>query len=51
MDAIRNTPNIQGEIFFSSKNFIKNPNGCSDSLRTNYYREAAVVPIMEWLKN
>jgi uncharacterized lipoprotein YddW (UPF0748 family) len=51
MDAIRNTPNIQGEIFFSSKNFIKNPNGWSDSLRTNYYSEPAVVPIMEWLKN
>jgi len=51
MDAIRNTPNIQGEIFFSSKNFIKNPNGWSDSLRTKYFSDPAVVPIMEWLKN
>lgn len=51
MDAIRNTPNIQGEIFFSSKNFIKNPNGWSEMLRTNYYSEPALVPAMEWLKN
>jgi uncharacterized lipoprotein YddW (UPF0748 family) len=51
MEAIRNTPNIQGEIFFSSKNFIKNPNGWSEMLRTNYYSEPAMVPAMEWLKN
>jgi len=51
MDAIRNTPNIQGEIFFSSKNFIKNPNGWSDMLRNNYYSDSAIVPIMDWLKN
>jgi uncharacterized lipoprotein YddW (UPF0748 family) len=51
MDAIRNTPNVQGEIFFSSKNFIKNPNGWSDMLRNNYYSDSAIVPAMEWLKN
>ena len=51
IEAIRNTPNVQGEIFFSSKNFIKNPNGWSEMLRTNFYSEPAVVPVMEWLKN
>ncbi len=37
IEALRNTPNIQGMIFFSSKSFEKNPNGWSDSLRLNYF--------------
>jgi hypothetical protein len=36
-------------IFFSSKSFNNNPNGWSDSLRLNYFREAAPIPQMEWL--
>ena len=47
IEAIRNTPNIQGMIFFSSKNFESNPNGWSDSLRLNYFKEAAAVPAMK----
>jgi uncharacterized lipoprotein YddW (UPF0748 family) len=48
--AIRNTPNIQGEIYFSSKSFVNNPNGWSDSLRLNYYHEKALLPEMGWIE-
>ncbi len=44
IEAIRNTPNIQGMIFFSSKSFNKNPNGWSDSLRLNYFAMPAKTP-------
>ena len=50
IEALRNTPNIQGMIFFSSKTFEKNPNGWSDSLRLNYFKEPAKMPEMNWLK-
>ena len=50
IDALRNTPNIQGMIFFSSKTFDKNPNGWSDTLRLNYFKEPAKTPEMGWLK-
>ncbi|MEO7308444.1 MAG: family 10 glycosylhydrolase [Ferruginibacter sp.] len=50
IDAIRNTPNIQGMIFFSSKTFDKNPNGWADTLRLNYFKEPAKMPEMRWLK-
>lgn len=49
IEALRNTPNIQGMIFFSSKSFTNNPNGWSDSLRLNYFKEPALIPEMEWL--
>ncbi len=50
IDALRNTPNIQGMVFFSSKTFAKNPNGWSDTLRLNYFNESAKLPDMPWLK-
>jgi hypothetical protein len=50
ISALRNTPNIQGAIFFSSKSFIRNPNGWSDSLRLTYYAVPAEVPPMDWMK-
>ena len=50
IEALRNTPNISGMIFFSSKSFETNPNGWSDSLRLNYFKQAAKVPEMDWLK-
>ena len=46
IQLLRNTPNIQGMIFFSSKSFEKNPNGWSDSLRLNYFSQRAAIP--EW---
>ena len=50
IEALRNTPNIQGMVFFSSKTFDKNPNGWSDTLRLNYFKEPAKIPEMGWLK-
>ncbi len=44
VEAIRNTANIQGMAFFSSKSFEKNPNGWSDSLRLNYFKETVKTP-------
>ena len=45
IEALRNTPNIQGMIFFSSKSFDNNPNGWNDSLRLNYFKDPAPAPI------
>lgn len=47
--ALRNTPNIQGAIYFSSKTFVRNPNGWSDSLQNNYYKYPALIPPMQWI--
>ena len=44
IEAIRNTPNIQGMVFFSSKSFENNPYGWSDSLRLNYFKVKAEMP-------
>lgn len=47
--AQQNAPNVHGAIYFSSKSFLKNPNGWNDSLRNNYYRYPALIPPMEWI--
>jgi len=44
IEALRNKPNINGMIFFSSKSFNKNPNGWNDSLQLNYFKEPAKTP-------
>ena len=44
IEMLRQTPHINGMIFFSSKTFFKNPNGWNDSLRLNYFREPAMTP-------
>ncbi len=49
IEALRNTPNVQGMIFFSGKNFTNNPNGWSDSLRLNYFKQPASIPTMEYV--
>jgi hypothetical protein len=46
---VRQKGNVQGAIYFSSTTFDSNPNGWSDSLRNNYYKEPALVPPMPWL--
>ena len=51
IEALRNTPNIQGMIFFSSKSFNNNPNGWSDSLRLDYFKEPAKTPEMNWINS
>lgn len=50
IEALRNTPNIQGMIFFSSKTFEKNPNGWGDTLRVKYFKDPAATPAMNWIK-
>lgn len=47
---LRNTNNIQGMIFFSSKTFNKNPNGWNDSLRLYYFKEPSLIPEMNWMQ-
>jgi uncharacterized lipoprotein YddW (UPF0748 family) len=46
---LRQTPNVQGSIYFSSTSFDRNPNGWNDSLQNNYYRVPAAIPQMDWL--
>jgi uncharacterized lipoprotein YddW (UPF0748 family) len=50
IQLLRQQPNVQGMIFFSSKSFDTNPNGWSDSLRLNYFKEPAAMPKMDWIK-
>jgi uncharacterized lipoprotein YddW (UPF0748 family) len=47
IEALRNTPNVQGMIFFSSKSFDRNPNGWSDSLRLNYFSVPVPTPAVQ----
>ena len=46
---IRNHPDVQGAIYFSSKSFERNPLGWCDSLRENYYNYPALIPPMPWI--
>ena len=49
IQALREAENVQGAIYFSSKSFFKNPNGWSDSLQNNYYKQPALIPPMKWI--
>lgn len=44
LQAIRQTPNIGGAVYFSSKSFQRNPLGWNDTLRNRYYRYPALIP-------
>ncbi len=46
---LREYSSVQGSIYFSSKSFVHNPNGWSDSLRNNYYKHPALLPPMLWI--
>ncbi|HEX4957854.1 MAG TPA: family 10 glycosylhydrolase [Lacibacter sp.] len=50
IEMLRNTPNIHGMIFFSTKSFFNNPNGWNDSLRFNYFKEPALLPVLPWMQ-
>ncbi len=43
---IRQRENINGIMFYSSKIFEKNPNGWNDSLRLNYFKDPAALPVI-----
>jgi uncharacterized lipoprotein YddW (UPF0748 family) len=49
INIVREYPSIQGSVFYSSRPFLRNPNGWNDSLRNNYYRYPAIVPPMNWI--
>jgi uncharacterized lipoprotein YddW (UPF0748 family) len=49
--ALRQNPNVQGSVYFSSKTFSRNPNGWNDSLQNNYYKYPALPPPMRWIDN
>ncbi|MFT3948889.1 MAG: family 10 glycosylhydrolase [Agriterribacter sp.] len=40
---------IQGQVYFSSRSFLSNPNGWSDSLKQHYYKYPALLPPMHWI--
>jgi len=46
---LRDDPNVQGSIFYSSKYLSYDPNGWVDSLRFNYYRTPALISPMNWI--
>ncbi len=48
---LREYPQVQGSIYFSSKTFSRNPNGWNDSLQNNYYKYPALIPPMPWIDN
>jgi uncharacterized lipoprotein YddW (UPF0748 family) len=50
IDALREKKNVQGMVFFSSKSFETNPNGWSDEIRYKYFKDAATIPEMPWMK-
>ena len=45
----RSNPLIQGSVFFRAKNITSySSKGFADTLKTNYYRYAALTPTMSW---
>jgi len=47
--ALRDNANVQGSIYFSATNLLRNPNGWADSLEHNYYSSPALIPPMSWI--
>jgi uncharacterized lipoprotein YddW (UPF0748 family) len=47
--AIRNLPDIGGEVYFSSTSFFRNPYGWNDTLRNNFYSYPALIAPMPWI--
>jgi uncharacterized lipoprotein YddW (UPF0748 family) len=45
---IRNTINVQGMVFFSSKTVFHNFSGFADSLKQNYFKYPVLLPSMVW---
>ena len=48
IESLRQKENVHGAIYFSSNSFDKHP-WVNDSLRNNYYRLPAPIPVMDWL--
>ncbi|WP_018479456.1 glycoside hydrolase family 10 protein [Pontibacter roseus] len=46
---LRENPNVQGSVYFSSKSLTNNLGGFRDSLQHDFYRYPALQPTMPWL--
>ncbi len=44
----RTNNDIQGEVYFTANNFAENRSGVTDTLKNNYYKYPALVPVMDW---
>jgi uncharacterized lipoprotein YddW (UPF0748 family) len=51
LQQTRTNPKVQGSIYFSSKWISQNTKGWRDTLRSNYFKEIALVPPMPWIDN
>lgn len=40
---------IEGQVYFSTRSFLSNPNGWNDSLQQHYYKYPALLPPMHWI--
>lgn len=49
INILRNYSNVQGSVYFSAKDILKNPNGWADSLQDNFYRYPALIPPAAWI--
>ncbi len=47
--AIRDHPDIGGQVYFSSSSFYSNINGWNDTLRENFYNYPALIAPMPWI--
>lgn len=45
IEAIRKYPSLNGIVLYSGKYVETNPNGWTDSLRNNYFKQAVVAPM------
>jgi len=48
---LRQQPNVQGSMYYKTKELLANPLGFVDSLRQDFYRHPALVPTMPWKDN
>jgi len=49
LHAIRDLPDVGGEVYFSSTSFFKNPFGWNDTLREHFYNYPALIQPMPWI--
>jgi uncharacterized lipoprotein YddW (UPF0748 family) len=49
LHAIRDHPDIGGQVYFSSSSFYKNAYGWNDTLRENFYNYPALIAPMPWI--
>jgi uncharacterized lipoprotein YddW (UPF0748 family) len=49
LELIRSYKEIQGAVFYNTNAFFRNPLGWNDTLRLNYFKHPADIPVMPWL--